>query len=229
MHRVVLLLLTGCFIRPVPADRSGDGGNGDGPMPDARVCPALGDDFEDPTGMPCGTWGAVYSSEPLARTGGALHTTVSAGTSAGCLSSALDLRNGVWVEIDLSQSGSDLTIFYLQLGASFVEVDFDDNGTPTFQGKASAGILVTPSVTQAHSRATQKFWRFTRGASSSPALYPYGIDLSTSMDGTSYLPVINFSLGSEPLTAAPQFRVTGDSGSTTHPSTIFDNYNKPCP
>ena len=220
----MLALVTGCFVRPVPGEQQSVDA-----APDARLCPMLFDDFNNAAGPGCGTWGAPSSTEAaLMRTGMALQTTVMDGTKAGCLSSALDLRNGgVWVEIDLRQSGSDLTSFTLQFGASrFVSVDFDNNGTPTWQGKASAGIPVTPSVTQAHARDTQKYWRFTRGEDDSLG---HGIDLSASQDGVTYLPLIHYSVsGAEPVTVTPTFYVTGANLTAPHASTAFDNYNAPC-
>ena len=158
-----------------------------------------------------------------------MQTSVSDAIASGCTGSAINLRDGVWLQIDLTQAASDLTVFSLDFGTHFVEVDFDDNNTPTYQGKASSGILVTPSVSQAHDRGTQKFWRFTRGVAS--GAYPYAIDLSSSADGRSYLPVITFAIsgGTEPISVTPRFRVTGANSTPVHQSTSFDNYNRPCP
>ena len=223
---LALCLVTGCFIKPDRPRNVDDGGT----EIDARVCPVISDDFEDPSGPPCGAWGGRQGTGTLERTGGRLQTTVGTSQSAGCLSATVALSRGLWLEIDTSQAPNDDTSFSLFVDGRQITLDIRPSPpTATIQGRTGTpSIIVDPATTQIYFPDQMKFWRFSRGMDTS--LYR-GIDLSYSPDGQpdTYIKLLRFGVsGPEPMTATAHFEVTGANTSTPHLSTAFDNFNRPC-
>ena len=225
---LAVFAVSACFSTPVrPA------GDTDATTLDARTCPTVDDDFEDPSGPACGTWGAPQNvaGGTLMRTGTALQTFVGAGGGAGCLGIAMDLNDHVWLQIDVSQAPMDDVVFDLQLGTRSLGVTIYNNNSPVYQGRVSSSSIIGDLTSKVYSPDVMKFWRFRRVRSEDTSTHKsVNLEYSTTGDPNSYLVAIHYGVsGPEPMSVTPTFRVIGATGSpANHASAVFDNFNAPC-